>query len=90
MVVLLTKQLQKRKLETIEKKVNLPKTLDIKKLTNYLEDVRISRIRELKDKFTFCAWKSLAEAILIIIQIFNWRRAGEIERELILLIIKIS
>ncbi|XP_029162154.1 uncharacterized protein LOC114933735 isoform X1 [Nylanderia fulva] len=63
-----------------KKKVNLPKTSDIKKLTNYLEEIRVSSMREIKNKFTFCAWKSLAEAILIMIQIFNRRRAGEIER----------
>lgn len=63
-----------------KKKVNLPKISDIKKLINYLEEKRISSMREIKKQFTFCAWKSLAEATLIIIQIFNRRRAGEIER----------
>ncbi|XP_067210123.1 uncharacterized protein [Linepithema humile] len=67
-----------------KKIVNLPKTSDIKKLNNYLEEKRISRMREIKNKFTFHAWKSLAEAILIIIQIFNRRRAGEIERAYII------
>lgn len=37
-------------------------------------------MRKIKNEFTFHAWKSLAEAILIIIQIFNRHRAGEIER----------
>lgn len=63
-----------------KKVVSLPKTTDIKKLINFLEEKRISSMQELKNKFTFCAWKSLAEATLIIIQIFNRRRAGEIER----------
>jgi len=37
----------------------------------------------LQNNFSFKAWKSLTETTLIIIQVFNRRRAGEIERTLI-------
>lgn len=60
--------------------IKLPKTSDIKKLTNYLEEKRKSNIQKIENKFTCHVWKLLAETILIIIQIFNRRRAGEIER----------
>lgn len=63
-----------------KKKVNLPKTSDVQRLNNYLEERRLSSMEEIKNNFTFCAWKSLAEATLTIIQIFNRCRAGEIER----------
>lgn len=53
---------------------------DIKKLTNYLEKRRVSCMQEIENKFTFYVQKSLVETILIIIQIFNRRRAGETER----------
>lgn len=67
-----------------KKIVNLPKTSDIKKLTNYLEEERISNMRKIENDFTFGTWKSLTEVILILIQIFNRRRAGEIERAYII------
>jgi len=40
-------------------------------------------MKMLQNDFSFKAWKSLAETTLIIIQVFNRRRAGEIERTLI-------
>lgn len=37
----------------------------------------------LQQSFSYCNWPSLAEVTLISIQVFNRRRAGEIERILI-------
>lgn len=37
-------------------------------------------MRKIENDFTFGTWKSLVEVILILIQIFNRRRAEEIER----------
>lgn len=66
-----------------QKKVELPQSSDITKFNQYLEEKRASNIKILQNKFSFNAWKLLAEVTLIIIQIFNRKRAGEIERTLI-------
>ncbi|KYN00576.1 hypothetical protein ALC62_08645 [Cyphomyrmex costatus] len=66
-----------------QKKVELPLSSDIIKFNEYLENKRISETEILKDHFSHTAWRSLAEVTLIIIQLFNRRRAGEIERAFI-------
>ena len=62
------------------KTVNLPKTQDIRILDDYLDKVINKESSKLKQKFDFDCWKKLAQATLIKLQIFNRRRAGEIER----------
>lgn len=64
-------------------KVNLPSVNDIKKLYKYLEKKRIEAFNMLQQSSSYCNWLSLAEVTLISIQVFNRRRAGEIERILI-------
>ncbi|XP_011703025.1 PREDICTED: uncharacterized protein LOC105459051 [Wasmannia auropunctata] len=66
-----------------EKKVELLRSSDITKLNQYLENNRISNMKILQNNFSLKAWRLLAETTLIIIQVFNRRRAGEIERTLI-------
>lgn len=65
------------------KKVNLPSVDDIKKLYKHLEKKRVEASNVLQQSFSYCNWLSLAEVTLISIQVFNRRRAGEIERILI-------
>lgn len=77
-VALETQQQLKRK-----KKVILPSIEDIKKLDNFLKMQRTTALNNLKQKFSFKDWLKLAESTLISIQLFNRRRAGEIERTLI-------
>ncbi|XP_043275885.1 uncharacterized protein [Venturia canescens] len=62
------------------KKVVLPLDEDIKKLDNFIKSERTKYFNELKEKFSFLAWKKLAEATLLSLQTFNRRRPGEIER----------
>lgn len=62
------------------KKVDLPKQQDIQKLNNFLKNKRNMALDQLKLTFTKEAWLSLAESTLISLQLFNRRRAGEIER----------
>ncbi|KAK0073117.1 hypothetical protein PV325_010258 [Microctonus aethiopoides] len=62
------------------KKVILPLKKDIQLLYNYLHNVCESSMNILKQCFEISAWKALAEASLILLQMFNRRRAGEIER----------
>jgi len=65
------------------KKIILPSKHDIKKLYNYLHEKRKAAYEQLKQGFTYQAWLSLAQSMLILLQLFNRRRAGEIERVLI-------
>lgn len=69
-------QSQKRR----RKKIVLPSIDDIKKLYNYLHQKRKAAYDQLKQGFVYQAWLSLAESTLILLQLFNRRRAGEIER----------
>lgn len=62
------------------KKVVLPQKKDIQTLYRYLIKLCDESTDILKKKFQFSAWKSLSEASLILLQMFNRRRAGEIER----------
>lgn len=63
--------------------VVLPSTNDIQKLQVYLRDTVRKNYKALNKHFSKKAWKDLAESALSSIQLFNRRRAGEIERILI-------
>ncbi|XP_066596494.1 uncharacterized protein [Prorops nasuta] len=65
------------------KKIVLPSMNDIAKLHNHLRNIRVKALKYLQEKFSYSCWISLGEATLISLQIFNRRRAGEIERVLI-------
>lgn len=58
----------------------LPCKEDIKKLFDYVRNNSEKALHGLKDKFDLNAWNSLIQSTLIALQIFNRRRAGEIER----------
>lgn len=58
----------------------LPSLEDIKLLHNYLLTNRRLAFQQLKDVFTYNTWRQLAQFTLISVQVFNRRRAGEIER----------
>lgn len=70
-------QMQRRKT------VKLPPLDDIKKLHRYLLNERRKAFYELSQKFSATSWKTLCETTLTSVQLFNRRRAGEIERVLI-------
>lgn len=63
-----------------QKKVVLPSKSDIQKLQRYLRDSLRRNYEDLNEQFSRRAWIKLAEVALISIQLFNRRRAGEIER----------
>lgn len=62
------------------KKINLPSIDDIKLLNNYLSAGRKKYYHILKTRYAYSAWRKLLEFCLTSVQIFNRRRAGEIER----------
>lgn len=63
------------------KKVHLPTMDDVRKLKNYLDSNRKKCFDYLsQNPFDFEIWKQLSEYTLTSIQMFNRRRAGEIER----------
>jgi len=62
------------------KKVVLPSKQDIKLLYDYLKKECNTCLEILDDGFNLNAWTLLTQCTLIFIQIFNRRRAGEIER----------
>jgi len=66
---------QKRK-----KKIILPSKQDIKLLYSYLKRECNTCMEILKHGFDIHAWTLLSQSTLVLIQIFNRRRAGEIER----------
>ncbi|XP_070529778.1 uncharacterized protein [Cardiocondyla obscurior] len=66
-----------------KKKVILPSIDDIKKLENFLKIRHLTALNNLKTKFSYNDWLQLAESTLLSIQLFNRRRAGEMERTLI-------
>lgn len=66
-----------------QKKIVLPSLDDIKKLYNYLHQKRKAAYDQLKQGFIYQSWLCLAQSMLILLQLFNRRRAGEIERVLI-------
>ncbi|XP_036143357.1 uncharacterized protein LOC118645757 [Monomorium pharaonis] len=61
----------------------LPSKSDIQKLQVYLRQSVKKNYEALNEKFSRIVWIKLAEATLISIQLFNRRRASEIERTLI-------
>ncbi|XP_074112130.1 uncharacterized protein LOC141535868 [Cotesia typhae] len=63
-----------------KKKVILPTKTDIKLLYDYVKSECENCLKILDEKFNFNAWQLLTQSFLIFIQIFNRRRAGEIER----------
>lgn len=63
-----------------QKKVIIPSKQDIKLLYDYLKEQCETSLHILEKKFNLSSWVTLTECTLILIQIFNRRRAGEIER----------
>ncbi|CAG9814690.1 unnamed protein product [Phaedon cochleariae] len=64
-------------------KVVLPSTEDIKKLHKFLSNIRQKSLADIRKKFSVKVWMQLAEATLMSVQLFNRRRAGEVERILV-------
>lgn len=62
-----------------QKKVSLPSMDDIKMLHSYLKNERKLLYTKLQKKFTYKTWQELAKVTLTSTQVFNRRRAGEIE-----------
>ncbi|KYN08702.1 hypothetical protein ALC62_00374, partial [Cyphomyrmex costatus] len=65
------------------KKVVLPSKSNIIQLHNFLQENRQAAYNVLKEKFSYEAWLTLTKATLTSVQVFNRRRAGEIQRSLI-------
>ncbi|KAJ8930673.1 hypothetical protein NQ314_016503 [Rhamnusium bicolor] len=63
-----------------QKKVTLPNMDDIKLLNQFLTNNRKKCLLILENKLDFDAWMDLAKYTLTSVQMFNRRRAGEIER----------
>ncbi|XP_070167781.1 uncharacterized protein [Polyergus mexicanus] len=63
-----------------QKKVIIPSKQDIKLLYDYLRKQCETSLYTLEKEFDLSSWKILTECTLILVQIFNRRRAGEIER----------
>ena len=63
-----------------EKPKLLTSTKDIKKLFAYLTVKQNQAIKELEQEFTFKTWRVLLEFWWTSCQVFNRRRAGEMER----------
>ncbi|XP_066599978.1 uncharacterized protein [Prorops nasuta] len=61
----------------------LPTQKDIQKLEVYLDKKMTMSFLSLKENFSLSNWTTLAECCLILLQIFNRRRSGEIERVLL-------
>jgi len=59
---------------------DLPSLNDIKLLHNFLQTNRRIKFQQLSDSFSYGNWRHLAQFTLISVQLFNRRRAGEIER----------
>ncbi|XP_031333648.1 uncharacterized protein LOC116163696 [Photinus pyralis] len=72
--------LEDQKDRTRKKKVILPSKSDIQLLHKYLTVNRRKMFQSLKKEFSFDCWKKLAGFVLISVQLFNRRRAGELER----------
>ncbi|GBP15470.1 hypothetical protein EVAR_73624_1 [Eumeta japonica] len=62
------------------KKTILPPKEDINKLYNFLKSKISTAIKVLEKEFVLESWKELMKATLIYLQIFNRRRAGDLER----------
>lgn len=66
-----------------KQKVLMPSMEDIKKLNSYLSSKRTDYYKKLVSKFSVSTWTKLSEVTLSSVQVFNRRRAGEVERILI-------
>lgn len=62
------------------KKIMLPTREDIKTLQTFLRTGIEQAIKGLERNFSVRCWKDLAGYLLILLQLFNRRRAGELER----------
>ncbi|XP_043460940.1 uncharacterized protein LOC122497738 [Leptopilina heterotoma] len=62
------------------KKINLPLKQDINALYKHLKENCTKSFNILKQSFDLEAWKLLSECTLILLQLFNRKRAGEVER----------
>lgn len=60
-----------------------PSITDIRKLYDYVNNMRRTAYDSLKTKFSYNAWRSLGECTLISMQIYNRKRAGEMQRVLL-------
>lgn len=76
--VIESQTLQKRR-----SKIELPSANDIHKFHNFLKENRQLAYNALEKSFDSTEWLKLAQFTLISVQLFNRRRAGEIERVLI-------
>lgn len=65
------------------KKVDLPSASDINQFHHFLKENRSLAYNALEIAFDYTEWLKLAQFTLISVQLFNRRRAGEIERVLI-------
>lgn len=65
------------------KKLVLPKTNEIKKLIEFLNQKINTCLRHIKTSVTLEIWKSLASYVLVAIHVFNRKRPGEVSRMLI-------
>ncbi len=59
------------------KKLNIPTTADIMKLSQFLDTERDASFRELNKKYSYQTWLKLLQLTLVSIMIFNRKRAGE-------------
>ncbi|KMQ87027.1 hypothetical protein RF55_13810 [Lasius niger] len=66
-----------------QKSDDLPSLDDISKLYMYLKCKRQKAFEDLTNEYTYETWLTLAECTLTSVQLFNRKRAGEIERILI-------
>lgn len=65
------------------KQIILPVKSDIAKLHNFLQENRRVAYNSLKEEFSYDTWLMLMKVTLISVQVFNRRRAGEIQRAFI-------
>ncbi|KAL6258235.1 hypothetical protein P5V15_010165 [Pogonomyrmex californicus] len=65
---------------SINRTIILPSTEDIRKLNDYLMDMRQKAYNNLMKEYSYRNWLILLETTLISMQLFNRRRAGETER----------
>lgn len=65
------------------KPINLPIHQDIHKLHKFLDRGTNICFTQLKEKFSYVTWLRLSKYVLTSVQLFNRKRAGEIERLLI-------
>lgn len=72
----LENQLENRR----HKVIQLPSQEDIGLLHKYLEKKIQVYSKKIQQEFSFIAWKELSSLLLVYLQLFNRRRAGEIER----------